>query len=96
MRIKFRYNKLAAWSLFILLILWSSTESTNGSDITSSLKPAYSSGLKTEEAVEFSATTYNIAGLPAIISSAATERSSSIAEIGLRLNKVLPIFQTSS
>ncbi|WP_134090610.1 endonuclease/exonuclease/phosphatase family protein [Olivibacter sp. XZL3] len=35
---------------------------------------------------EFSVITYNIAGLPQIISSAVTERSSSIAEIGRRLN----------
>ncbi|WP_201747778.1 endonuclease/exonuclease/phosphatase family protein [Dyadobacter flavalbus] len=85
--IRIRYNKLAAWSLFILLILWSGTESTNGSGIPGFLKPENASGLKVAEAGEFSVITYNIAGLPAIISSAATERSSSIAEIGLRLNR---------
>ncbi|WP_437392653.1 endonuclease/exonuclease/phosphatase family protein [Olivibacter sp. SA151] len=35
---------------------------------------------------EFSVITYNIAGLPQLICSAVTERSSSIAEIGRRLN----------
>jgi len=35
---------------------------------------------------QFSVITYNIAGLPQMISSAVTERSSSIAEIGRRLN----------
>ncbi|GAA4796486.1 hypothetical protein GCM10023231_26190 [Olivibacter ginsenosidimutans] len=35
---------------------------------------------------EFSVITYNIAGLPQIICSASTERSTSIAEIGRRLN----------
>ena len=35
---------------------------------------------------QFSVITYNVAGLPAIISSAVTSRASSIAEIGRRLN----------
>jgi endonuclease/exonuclease/phosphatase family metal-dependent hydrolase len=38
------------------------------------------------EAGEFTVLTYNIAGLPQIISSAATKRAPSIAEIGRRLN----------
>jgi endonuclease/exonuclease/phosphatase family metal-dependent hydrolase len=84
---RIRYNYLAAWSLFILLLLWSSTESTNGSDIPYSLKPEHASGQIAAEAGEFSVITYNIAGLPAIISSAVTERSSSIAEIGRKLNQ---------
>lgn len=85
--IRIRYNKLAAWSLFILLILWSSTEFSNGSGIPNLSRSEPSSGLKAAESGEFSVITYNIAGLPAIISSAATQRSSSIAEIGLRLNQ---------
>lgn len=36
---------------------------------------------------EFSVVTYNIAGLPQLISSATTERSASITEIGKRLNE---------
>jgi hypothetical protein len=35
---------------------------------------------------EFSVLTYNVGGLPQIISSAATKRAPSIAEIGIRLN----------
>ncbi|MCE7043158.1 endonuclease/exonuclease/phosphatase family protein [Dyadobacter sp. CY312] len=42
--------------------------------------------LKSQDSGEFSVLTYNIAGLPQIISSAATRRAPSIAEIGRRLN----------
>jgi len=44
------------------------------------------SGLTAIDKGEFSAITYNVAGLPQVICGASTERSSSIAEIGRHLN----------
>ena len=79
-----RYNRLTISALLILVFFWTSTEPTNGSAAIYSLK---NTELKITGAGEFSVITYNVAGLPGIISSAVTERSSSIAEIGRILNQ---------
>ncbi|SEI37236.1 Metal-dependent hydrolase, endonuclease/exonuclease/phosphatase family [Dyadobacter koreensis] len=81
---KNRYNRLTVCALFILVFFWTSSGSTSGSASSHSIKD---SALKSAEAGEFSVITYNVAGLPGIISSAVTERSSSIAEIGRILNR---------
>lgn len=79
-----RYNRLSYSALFILVFLWTGTEPSSGFGAPGSLKYPE---LRTAEAGEFSVITYNVAGLPGIISSAVTERSSSIAEIGRLLNR---------
>ncbi len=79
-----RYNRLTTGALVILVFFWTSTEPSNGSSPVSSLK---NTELKIADAGEFSVITYNVAGLPGIISSAVTERSSSIMEIGRILNR---------
>lgn len=69
-------------TLAVLVLLLSSTESTRVSAGLATSNPI----LPTASFGEFSAITYNIAGLPEIISSATTSRSPSIAEIGRLLN----------
>ena len=54
--------------------------------ITSTPSTAVSTPLSKATEGEFSVITYNVAGLPEIISSAVTSRAGSIAEIGRRLN----------
>ncbi|MCE7062133.1 endonuclease/exonuclease/phosphatase family protein [Dyadobacter sp. CY343] len=81
------FSKRYAYCGFLLLMLWPSVEfkATLGAI---SLKHAHDPVLAdTAETGQFSVLTYNIAGLPEIISSAQTERASSIAEIGKRLNR---------
>ncbi len=84
---KNRYQKCLALALFILIFLWTSTESITGSGVDDPITLLRSSRLTTASAGEFTVITYNVAGLPGFISSAATERSSSIAEIGRLLNR---------
>lgn len=80
-----RFYRLSVWGLFILLLLWTSAENTSGSGLAAiRIYPA--SHLKPAAAGQFSVISYNIAGLPEIISSAVTDRPTSIAEIGRRLN----------
>lgn len=84
---KNRNQKCLALALFILIFLWTSTESIIGSGVDDPITFLKSSRLTTVSAGEFTVITYNVAGLPGFISSAATERSSSIAEIGRLLNR---------
>ena len=78
--------KLTFLVLFVFLSLWAGVEFThgfgamNGSSKTSPI-------LKNADKGKFSVLTYNIAGLPQIISSAKTERAESIADIGQKLNQ---------
>lgn len=73
-------------ALFFLFLLWGSVQLADGFG-THILSSKFSAELKTAHHGELSLITYNIAGLPQIISSAVTKRSASIAEIGRRLNK---------
>lgn len=78
--------KLTFLVLFVFLSLWAGVEFTHGfGAITGSSKT--SPILKNADKGKFSVLTYNIAGLPQIISSAKTDRSESIADIGQKLNK---------
>ena len=78
--------KLTFLVLFLFLSLWAGVEFThgfgaiNGSSKTSPI-------LRNADKGKFSVLTYNIAGLPQIISSAKTERAESIADIGQKLNQ---------
>jgi len=78
--------KLTFLVLFVFLSLWAGVEfshgfgAMNGSSKTSPILQNASKG-------KFSVLTYNIAGLPQIISSAKTERAESIADIGQKLNQ---------
>ncbi|MCF0041508.1 endonuclease [Dyadobacter fanqingshengii] len=72
------------WGLFVLVLTCNSTERTNGSSVTD-LLIGKDSFMKDETEGQFSAISYNIAGLPAIICSAKTPRASSIAAIGKKL-----------
>jgi endonuclease/exonuclease/phosphatase family metal-dependent hydrolase len=75
---------LSLWGLFVLVLTCNSTERTNGSNVID-LQILKNSFLKDETEGQFSAISYNIAGLPAIICSAKTPRASSIATIGKKL-----------
>jgi endonuclease/exonuclease/phosphatase family metal-dependent hydrolase len=75
---------LSLWGLFVLVLTCNSTERTNGSNVID-LQILKNSFLKDKTEGQFSAISYNIAGLPAIICSAKTPRASSIAAIGKKL-----------
>ncbi|MCF2492963.1 endonuclease [Dyadobacter chenhuakuii] len=75
---------LSVWGLFVLVLTCNSTERTNGSTVID-LQMGKNSFMKNETRGQFSAISYNIAGLPAIISSAKTPRASSIEAIGKKL-----------
>ncbi|WP_229253980.1 endonuclease/exonuclease/phosphatase family protein [Dyadobacter sp. NIV53] len=82
---KNRYIKQTLSVLFIFFCLRAGSVSTGDfSAFAKSMQFAFLSD--TSSSGSFSVITYNIAGLPGIISSAMTERESSITEIGKRLN----------
>lgn len=81
-----RRDKILFFRLSILLFLWLATLSLNCL-AQNSKSILFSSEMKMTEAGAFTVITYNIAGLPAFISSAVTKRSSSITEIGEKLNR---------
>ncbi|MCE7067002.1 endonuclease [Dyadobacter sp. CY326] len=76
-------KKLSILGLLVLLLMCNSTERSDGSSVID-LRPT-SNFLKAATEGEFSAISYNIAGLPSIICSAKTPRAASIAAIGQRL-----------
>ncbi|SKB78093.1 hypothetical protein [Dyadobacter psychrophilus] len=76
-------RQLSVWGLLVLLLTCNSTERSNGSGVT--LHIAGNHFMKVETEGQFSAISYNIAGLPAIICSAKTPRAESIATIGKKL-----------
>jgi hypothetical protein len=72
------------WLLLLLPVLWGNTivdKRAPASDTT------YRGSSNVASSGTFSVISYNVAGLPQIISSAVTERASSIREIGGRLNR---------
>ena len=75
---------LSLWGLFVLVLTCNSTERTNGSNVIN-LEIGKNSFMKDETEGQFSAISYNIAGLPSIICSAKTPRASSIEAIGKKL-----------
>jgi endonuclease/exonuclease/phosphatase family metal-dependent hydrolase len=85
------FQKRKEWSILLLLFAsvsisfnigkWQERSLIASTPETSVLPP-----LSVATEGEFSVITYNVAGLPEIISSAVTSRESSIAEIGRRLN----------
>ncbi|MCF0050405.1 endonuclease [Dyadobacter sp. LJ53] len=81
-----RKQRLHVWGLLVLLLTCNSTERSNGSGVTD-LHIAENSFLKADTEGQFSAISYNIAGLPAIICSAKTPRAASIAAIGKKLRQ---------
>ncbi|WP_439583560.1 endonuclease/exonuclease/phosphatase family protein [Dyadobacter bucti] len=79
------YAKRTFIVLFFLFLLWGSVQLADGFGIHI-VSSKFTPELKAAERGELSLITYNIAGLPQIISSAVTKRSVSIGEIGRRLN----------
>ena len=85
------FQKRKEWSILLLLFASVSISFNIGkwqerSLIASTPETAVLPPLSIATEGEFSVITYNVAGLPEIISSAVTSRESSIAEIGRRLN----------
>lgn len=76
-----RWSSVIVFLLFLVPAYPSLAEGENKKDSVT-----HAMTLVTGRMGSFSAITYNVAGLPAFICSAVTERTSSIAEIGRRLN----------
>jgi hypothetical protein len=70
--------------LFVFMFLWTSSESTSGSGVNTALMPG---SWSVADSGRFSVITYNVAGLPGLISSAVTKRPTSISRIGALLNR---------
>lgn len=82
---KYKNNRfLSIWALLVLLLMCNSTERSNGSNVKN-LNVTATGFLKAATEGQFSAISYNIAGLPAIISSAKTPRAASTLAIGKKL-----------
>lgn len=81
-----RRDTILFFKLLILIVLCESTLLLN-CFAQNSKSILFSSEMKMTDGGAFSVITYNIAGLPGFISSAVTKRSSSIAEIGEKLNR---------
>ena len=81
-----RRDAILFFRLLIVILAWKSTIPFN-SLAQNPKSILFSSEMKMTDAGEFTVITYNIAGLPEFISSAVTKRSSSIAEIGQKLNR---------
>jgi hypothetical protein len=79
-----KLQNLVVLSLFLFVFLWTSTASTSGSTVNPHVLPE---SWNIADSGKFSVITYNVAGLPGLISSAVTKRSTSIAQIGVLLNK---------
>lgn len=79
-----KLRNLVVLSLFLFVFLWASTTSISGSAVKLNLLPK---SWSVADSGKFSVITYNVAGLPGLISSAVTKRSTSIARIGVLLNE---------
>ncbi|WP_169739236.1 endonuclease/exonuclease/phosphatase family protein [Dyadobacter crusticola] len=79
---KDRQPKRTLWLLLLLPALWGNTTTRE----TPYLHNVQGAATDTSSSGSFSVISYNIAGLPQLISSAATDRAPSIREIGARLN----------
>ena len=83
---KNRYIKQTASVLFLFFCLRAGSEFTGGYGASAAFTNTVML-MDTSSSGKFSVLSYNIAGLPGIISSALTERSASIAAIGKKLNQ---------
>jgi hypothetical protein len=70
--------------LFVLMFLCTNSESSSGSGVNTHLMPV---SWSVADSGRFSVITYNVAGLPGLISGAVTKRSTSISRIGVLLNQ---------
>lgn len=82
---KNRSRNRAFWIFLVLPLFWAGNDPTKSISIRSKGHEFPRPDSASEG--EFSVITYNVAGLPEIISSAKTERAPSIAEIGQKLNE---------
>ncbi|WP_439554982.1 endonuclease/exonuclease/phosphatase family protein [Dyadobacter sp.] len=80
---KKRRQNRTVWLLLLLPALWANTVTREAPDFNNPQAAA----TDTSSSGSFTVISYNIAGLPQLISSAATDRDPSIREIGARLNR---------
>ncbi|TLV03338.1 endonuclease/exonuclease/phosphatase family protein [Dyadobacter luticola] len=83
---KNRSRNRGAWLFLMLPLFWAGTDSSDN-NLQNAVSGATFVTLDSASSGEFSVITYNVAGLPEIISSAKTQRAPSITEIGHRISR---------